>query len=57
VPLKAIVADLLDILFGDDPGRPGRGGGVEREEIGPQGMEHETQAMCIENLDRFHLVV
>ena len=57
VPLEAIVADLLKIRFGDNPGRPGGGGGVERQEVRPGGMEHETEALGIDDLDRLHPVV
>jgi hypothetical protein len=54
---EAVLANLLEIRFGDNPGRSGRGGGVERKEVGSGGMEYETDAMSIDDLDRFHSLV
>src|SRR6266704_1412297 len=39
---ESILADLLDVLLGNDPGRAGRRGGVEHEEVGPRRVEHEA---------------
>jgi hypothetical protein len=57
VPLKAIVADPLEIRFGDNPGRPSGGGGVERQEVRSGGLKHKTKAIGIDDLDRLHLFV
>ena len=55
--LEPLVAHPFDIGFGHDPGRAADHGGVDREEVGPGGVEHEAQAMGIEDLDGLHLLV
>src|SRR5262245_30731574 len=51
MPLKALVADPLDVLFGDNPSRPADHGGIDDEEVGPGGVEHDTQVMGVDDLD------
>ena len=50
--LVAVVADLLDVLLGDDPAGPGGTGPVERHEVGPRLLEAEPDAPGIGRLHR-----
>ena len=48
--LEALLADLLDVLPGDDPAGAGRGGAVEGHEIGPRLLELEPDAAGVDDL-------
>src|SRR5205085_6587333 len=49
-PAEAVVADLLEVLFGHDPRRAGRAGAVERHEVGPRLLELEAEPTGIDDL-------
>ena len=49
--LESLHADLLHVLLRHDPGRAGRGGGVEGHEIGPGLLEDEAHAQGVDHLD------
>ena len=55
--LEALVADFLDVLLRHDPARAGRGGAIERHEVGPRLAEHELDPARIDHLDVLDLVV
>ena len=57
MPFETILADPIEIRFRDNPGRPARRAGIEREEVGPGGMEDETDAVSVDDLDRLHPLV
>ena len=55
--MKALVADLSEILFGNDPPHAAGQGGVDGEEVGPGRVEHKAHVMGIDDLDGLHLRV
>src|SRR3989441_11140317 len=55
--LEAVLADLLDVLLGNDPSRPRRRRAVEGHEVRPRLLQPEADAPGIQNIDRGHLVL
>ena len=55
--LEGFLPNLLDVLFRYDPRRAGGGGGIERQEVRPRRLQHETHAMRIDDLDCLHPLV
>jgi len=47
---EAVVAELLDVLLGHDPGRAGGAGAIEGHEIGPRLLQHEAHAAGVHHL-------
>src|SRR5207237_10053518 len=54
---EAVVADLLDVLFGHDPRRAGGAGAVERHEVGPRLLELEAEPTGIDDLDLLYALL
>jgi hypothetical protein len=57
LPLESSLADLLDVLLGDDPRRPGGRCGVEHEEVRPGLVQRESHAVRVDDIHRLHPVV
>jgi hypothetical protein len=51
VLLETVVADLLDVLLGDDPARPGGHRAVERHEVGEGLVQQEAHPGRTDDLD------
>src|SRR5262249_1212132 len=54
---EAFLADLLDVLLGDDPGGTGGRRRVEEQEVRPRTVERETDPQRIADVDRLHSIV
>ena len=55
--LEALLADLLDVLLGHDPGGAGGRRGIERQEVRPGRVQHEAHAVRVDDLHRLHPLV
>ena len=55
--LEAVVADLLDIGFGHDPGGTGGRGAVERHEVRPRLLQVQAHAARVHDLDLAHALL
>ena len=54
---EAVLADLLDVLLGHDPGGAGGEGAVEGHEVGPRLVQVEAHARGADDLHVLHLLV
>ena len=54
---KAVLADLLDVFLGHDPGGAGGRGGVEDQKVRPGAVQDEPHAMGVDDLHGLHPLV
>jgi hypothetical protein len=55
--LKPSSPTFLDVLLRHDPAGAGRGGSIERHEVGPRLAEHELDPARVDDLDLLHLTL